>query len=83
MPKEMIESRYAGMTEVPSEATRMHVGWTKDLEQVEVGVLNEGIDSKLLGDPAAGWYVQLDRYGINRAIRALRKARDEAFGKDA
>lgn len=28
-------------------------------------------------------YIQLDRHGINRLIRSLRKARDDAFGKDA
>lgn len=30
-----------------------------------------------------GWVVQLDREGINRMIRALRKARDAAYGADA
>ena len=30
-----------------------------------------------------GLYVNLDRDGINRLIRALRKARDRAFGADA
>lgn len=28
-------------------------------------------------------YIQLDRAGINRLIHTLRKARDDAFGKDA
>lgn len=30
-----------------------------------------------------GWYLCLDREGINRLIRTLRKARDQAFGADA
>ncbi len=30
-----------------------------------------------------GWHVTLDREGINRLIRSLRKARDAAFGTDA
>jgi hypothetical protein len=30
-----------------------------------------------------GWCCQLDRDGINRLIRTLRKARDAAFGADA
>lgn len=30
-----------------------------------------------------GWYCQLDRAGLNRLIRTLRKARDAAFGADA
>jgi hypothetical protein len=29
-----------------------------------------------------GWYVQLDRNEINRLIRVLRRARDQAFGHD-
>lgn len=30
----------------------------------------------------AGYYVNLDRRGINELIRTLRRARDAAFGKD-
>lgn len=33
--------------------------------------------------PFDGWHVTLDRDGLNRLIRALRKARDAAFGADA
>jgi hypothetical protein len=29
-----------------------------------------------------GMYVTLDRSGINRLIRNLRRARDQAFGRD-
>lgn len=32
---------------------------------------------------ATGLYATLDRNGINRLIRALRRARDQAFGADA
>lgn len=35
------------------------------------------------GLPFGGWYVTLDRDGINRLIRKLRVARDAAFGTDA
>lgn len=28
-------------------------------------------------------YIQMDRAGLNRLIKVLRKARDDAFGKDA
>lgn len=31
----------------------------------------------------SGFYVDLDRAGINRLIRNLRRARDQSFGKDA
>lgn len=33
--------------------------------------------------PFYGWYVTLDRDGINRLVRHLRRARDQAFGADA
>lgn len=39
----------------------------------------EGCDDK--GD-FDGWHVTLDRAGINRLIRVLRRARDAAFGRD-
>lgn len=32
---------------------------------------------------ADGWYCHLDRAGVNRLIRTLRKARDAAYGADA
>lgn len=34
-------------------------------------------------DIFTGWYVDLDREGINRFIRLLRRARDNAYGADA
>lgn len=34
-------------------------------------------------DPRGGYRIALDRDGINHLIRALRKARDQAFGADA
>lgn len=36
----------------------------------------------LVDSPHPGWFVQLDRAGINNLIRNLRKARDEAYGRD-
>jgi hypothetical protein len=29
-----------------------------------------------------GWFIDLDRRGINQLIRNLRRARDQAFGRD-
>ena len=29
-----------------------------------------------------GWFIDLDRQGINKLIRDLRRARDQAFGRD-
>lgn len=97
MPKEIINSQFYGMS-VPTEDGKeevllneptLHIGWMRDCN-VEVAVLKKG-DAAGGGYPPAGatpengtgWFIQLDRAGINRAIRALRKARDQAFGSDA
>lgn len=87
MPKEIINSAYYGqeVTDAdgthPAEPTRLHVGWTKN-RHVEVAVINSLVESAHPGDAAGGWFMQVDREGCNRAIRALRKARDDAFGRD-
>ncbi len=33
-------------------------------------------------EPFDGWHVTLDRDGVNRLIRSLRKARDAVYGRD-
>jgi len=89
MPKEIINGKYYGREVhdvntgalVRVESTHLHVGWTKDLD-VQVGVINTDLESEYPADTRAGWFMQLDRAGCNRAIRALRKARDDAFGRD-
>lgn len=90
MPKEIIESSYYDQLlvdvntgkSVRAEPTYMHVGWTKDHKHVEVAVINRDIKVEFPGDTREGWFMQMDREGCNRAIKALRKARDDAFGRD-
>lgn len=57
----------------------VHVGWSKD-RYVEVGV---GAFSAATEFDSDAHFTDLDRDGINRLIRALRKARDQAYGADA
>lgn len=57
----------------------VHVGWTRN-QHAEVGVASFDISREM---PEDGVSVSLDRDGINRLIRALRRARDAAFGADA
>jgi len=105
MPKEIIDSMYAGRTAsdgVPLEPTYAHVGWSREAEHVELGVVNPMAAAAVVApgggrapseiaypaaegthDPCTGWFMQLDRAGINRLIRVLRRARDQAFGEDA
>lgn len=57
------------------------VTWGAPAEFVSVATLD--IDSEHLVDtPQAGFYVDLDRDGINCLIRALRKARQDTYGAD-
>jgi hypothetical protein len=86
MPKEYIEDRWTGHDndEVANGSqTKVRVGWSREAEHVEVATVAPD-DWPLSPTPEGnGWFVQLDRAGLNRLIRSLRKARDQAFGTDA
>lgn len=71
------------------------VGWDAD-RGVQIGVVpgpsaNITISSNTaaaatgatISGPHGGLWMDLDRAGINRLIRSLRKARDSAYGADA
>lgn len=62
----------------PLDDSFLHVGWNKDLGQVELAVMKES-DDEVDNDR---WHSQFDRYGINRLIRVLKQARNDAWGKD-
>lgn len=95
MPKDVIRSMFHGRSvpmvgEIPDSIRRgkslsdsfVEVGWTRGLCDVQLGSINpEASDDP--NDPLRGQFVHLDREGINRLIRSLRKARDQAFGADA
>lgn len=58
----------------PDAKVPPHMGWTKDF-----------ITSTELDEAQKVWesqWIDLDRHTINQLIRELRKARDEAFGRD-
>jgi hypothetical protein len=56
--------------------TNQHSTFTLDPEPETV------TQSSITPTPLAGWHVTLDREGINRLIRSLRKARDSVYGRD-
>lgn len=72
MPKELVHGQ------APDGAPAgpvVHVGWQRGTEYVEVATIApDGQDLE---------QARLDRDGINRLIRCLRKARDAAYGSDA
>lgn len=86
MPKELIHDLYYDHDDDEVSAgspTVLRIGWSKEAGHVEIAtVAPEGLELDTSLPEANGWFVQLSREGINRAIRALRKARDDAFGKD-
>lgn len=69
---------------------RARVEWGRD-KKVQVGAIYHPDADHAKGSPECacdyhdweGVYVELDRTGCNRMIRALRKARDQAYGQDA
>lgn len=85
MPKEIITSKYEGMTDPDGKVVPepiIHVGWSREPGHVELAT-RAGGDYDEVDEHRPGIFAQLDRAGINRLIRALRKARDAAYGADA
>ena len=83
MPKEIIRDKYE-VTSEPGHCASIEVGWARESEHVQLGtVVLDVADERVKNVTSDGMFVQLDRAGINRLIRSLRKARDAAFGADA
>lgn len=80
MPKEVIHDDSArGDNSTPFA---VEVKWGRDTF-VQLASINLSEDDKLEEfEPEAGWYVDLDRAMINKLIKSLRRARDQAYGAD-
>lgn len=89
MPKEIVYGDQKFMPGSEDDPAVVVVGWSREAGDVQVvtRLLNaevphpdechdEGVPVKY------GMYVNLDRRGINDLIRHLRRARDQAFGRD-
>jgi hypothetical protein len=80
MPKEMVIDQ-SGFNEDDRRGLRAEVRWSREAEYVQLAtVADEAPVAQGLG--GEGWHVSLDRRGINELIRYLRRARDQAFGRD-
>ena len=79
MPREAINSDDGG-------STRIELSWQHDAYvQLTTAIRREEPESGEAPARAAyetGAYVPLDRYGINRLIQLLRRARNAAYGRD-
>lgn len=90
MPKEIIKSseplrvylENADGTEGSVEYIdrfQAELGWNREADYVQLITVTTDPRVDLVN---RGFAVQLDRAGINRLIKALRKARTQVFGKD-
>lgn len=85
MPKEYVNDLYYGVDDdgvATGSDSRVRVSWSK--ESGDVQIATTAPDGWVLQPTPEGngWFVNLDRSGINRLIRFLRKARDDAYGRD-
>lgn len=83
MPKEYVDSCFK-LEDGPEPGPpvpnfRVKVGWNREVGYVNIATVNEEAP---LGTVESGLYVDLNRRGINDLIRHLRRARDQAFGRD-
>lgn len=66
---------------IASDATERLRNWTEEPQagtSVDVAETKPGTSFNLFN----GWHVDLDRSQVNELIRVLRRARDQAFGRD-
>ena len=90
MPKETIVTELTKPSD--GEAVAVEVAWGRhqDVQLTTKLVDSDTRESKSLcvtdehgeWDFEGGWYATLTRYEINELIRYLRRARDQAFGRD-
>jgi hypothetical protein len=87
MPKEIIVQHGPRFyddegREVPQETQAfVQVSWSSEAEYVQVATGSR--DAVTHESDSDRWmFVDLDRRGINDAIKVLRRARDQAYGRD-
>lgn len=80
MPKEIVIDSSC-FNEDDTRGLRAEVRWSRETEYVQLATVADK-DPVSEGFDGCGWFMSLDRRGINDLIRHLRKARDQAFGRD-
>lgn len=85
MPKETTYAE-ANMVEGHGNVTfkSADVSWHRDAGIVDVGITARQLDGPAIGetDPEHSAYASFSRHAVNKLIRDLRRARDQAFGRD-
>lgn len=90
MPKEVISKFEENEDGSRSRSKRaVEVRWNKEIGDVQIVTVDFSWDTErkppqnpFTGAVTPGWFVDLDRSQINKLIRALRTARDQAYGRD-
>jgi hypothetical protein len=90
MPKEVIYGDVLPFGEDDPRRAVVEVRWDGESGYFQIATKESTAEVFVPGDvlpentiPAQyGWYTNLDRRGINDLIRVLRRARDQAFGRD-
>lgn len=84
MPKEVVYNSEIFREHDPSKASMVELHWGRDSDYVQIATtVREGSTHEPVTEEVqAGWFINLDRKGINKLIRDLRKARDQSFGVD-
>ena len=78
MPKELIRGIPEGTSDAPIDLG-IEVSWGRDSGHVQIATVNL---AKQSFTPEYGWFRDINRDEINRLIKTLRKARDQAYGVD-
>ena len=91
MPKELIyEPEGVAFPDDPGRRGAVDVRWDRESGYFQIGTHDPASEVWVPGGELPegvipveyGWWVSLDRGGINDLIRVLRRARDQAFGRD-
>ena len=82
MPKEIVVESPGYIPEDSDKQALVEVTWQRSLEHVQVATFaRHPVTLETIGREEA-MFVTLDRSAINNLIRNLRRARDQAFGRD-
>lgn len=90
MPKEVVYGEtlaFDGPSDEPSQNEQpvVEVRWSREAGDMQIVTKIQGYEFAGPDEELTyhyGMFVNLDRRGINDLIRYLRRARDQAFGKD-
>ena len=84
MPKETIFDSINYFNESRDKTVIAELSWGRDSGEVQLATLlvAPSTHTRFTEKVEGGWFLNLDRQGINKLIRDLRRARDQAFGKD-